>query len=172
MLGPFYPLNPPDGAGGDMWSGPRREGVQRLVLRGRVLAANGDAARGAIVELWHADPWGRYRHPSATGEPPLAGFTGYGCVSTDAQGHFEFRSIVPGGYAAEDTQRAPHLHVQITGRFDRLVTQLFLPGHASNADDRWYRTLRDPSLVTPNALSDPRTGADLTLRWTAVLTRG
>jgi protocatechuate 3,4-dioxygenase beta subunit len=155
-----------------MWSGPRTEVVRRLLLRGRVLAANGHAAPGAMVELWHADPWGRYHHPSATGEPPLAGFTGYGCVRTDAEGRFEFRSVVPGGYAGEGMHRAPHLHVQITGRYDRLVTQLFLPGHASNADDRSYLTLRDPSLVTLNVMSDPQTGADLALRWTAVLSRG
>ena len=171
-LGPFYPLGPPAGVHGDLWQGGSLPaGARGLVLDGRVVDLDGRPVVAADVELWHADPGGRYRHPSAPGaERVLPGFAGYGRVRTDAHGRFRFRTVVPGAYADGLAQRVPHLHLQITGRFDRLVTQLFLPQCAANTQDPLYRTLRQPRLVTAEAALDD--AANLSLRWTAVLTLG
>ena len=172
LLGPYYPVQPPADASAVLWlGGTPPGGAQRLRLQGCVRAASGEPVPGADVELWHADPGGRYRHPSAPGQAlVLDGFTGYGRARTAADGAFAFHTLVPAGYADGGVQRTPHLHLQITGRFDRLVTQLFLAGHAGNDDDHWYRALRTPQTLSADLLAD---GPDAwALDWTAVLRRG
>jgi protocatechuate 3,4-dioxygenase beta subunit len=136
-----------------------------------VLDQVGNSVEGAVVELWHADPAGRYRHPSAPqGDRVLEGFAGYGRVATSADGGFTFHSLVPGSYSDGDVMRAPHLHLQITGQDDRLITQVFLPGHPGNATDRWYPALGRPELLLAEVLSDD--AQILHLQWIAVLSRG
>lgn len=172
LLGPYYPLVPCADADDRLWRGHELPAtVRALCLQGRVVDQAGRAVPGATVELWHADPAGRYRHPSAPGSAQVFdGFTGYGRVATDDEGRFMFASLVPGAYADGGVQRTPHLHLQISGRFDRLVTQLFLPGHPGNADDRWYRAVRQPERLTAELRADDATG--LCLHWTAVLAQG
>jgi len=147
------------------------DGARRLRLQGRIVTVEGAAVVGALIELWQADPAGRYRHPSA---PEMAlvlpGFAGCGRVRSANDGSFAFDTLVPGGYEEASTRRAPHLHLQISGRFDRLVTQLFLPGRRDNARDPWFRAALDARLLIPTVRAD---GADrLVLEWTAVLRRG
>jgi protocatechuate 3,4-dioxygenase, beta subunit len=128
---------------------------------------------GAEIELWQADPCGRYRHPSAPDSALVPeGFAGYGRTRTDHGGAFRFTSLVPGAYTEGDVLRAPHLHLQITGCFDRLVTQLFFPGHPANTHDRWHRALLQPRLLTPEVQAWSPDGDGLHLLWTAVLTCG
>jgi protocatechuate 3,4-dioxygenase beta subunit len=173
-LGPFYPLDVPSGMRSALWhGGPLPQGVRELCLQGTVQTIEGRGVSGALVEIWHADPAGRYRHPSAPDvDRVLAGFTGHGRVVTDDRGGFTFTSIVPGGYASREglPPRAPHVHVQITGQVDRVVTQLFLPGHADNTGDRWFHASSNPQALTPDLVSDD--DAQFVLRWTAVLMRG
>jgi protocatechuate 3,4-dioxygenase beta subunit len=172
LLGPFYPLKPTADADARLWRASGvPQGARQLQILGRVLDVAGHAVAGASVELWQADPAGRYRHPSAaeTIEVPVE-FTGYGLVRSGDDGRFAFDSLVPGAYHEGDVARAPHLHFQITGRFDRLVTQLFLPRHPANALDPWYRALMRPEAVTAEVTDDATDR--LILRWTAVLSRG
>lgn len=173
LLGPYYPLTPSNGSDADLWSGDARlpDGARYLQLQGRVLNLLGVPVADALVEIWHADYHGRYRHPSAPDhERVVKGFAGHGSVCSDTQGRFAFRSLVPGAYADGLVQRAPHVHVQVTGQVDRLITQIFLPGHPLNGHDRWYRAVARPELLTPDVLRD---GADtLALAWTVVLTQG
>lgn len=170
LLGPYYPLRATGGAA--LWTGQQPPAdASLLILNGRVLCRQGRPVAGAEVELWHADPAGRYRHPSAPGSAEvLTDFAGYGRVQTDSQGNFSFTSLVPGAYGDGSTLRTPHLHLQITGRFDRLVTQLFLPGHPGNANDRWYQAARHRDRLTAEAVAI--TSGALHLRWTAVLNQG
>lgn len=174
LLGPFYPVAAADGAArSDLWrdDAPLPDGAHRLRLAGSVVDARGHPAARALVEIWHADHVGRYRHPSAPDHEHVApGFAGYGSVRSDASGHFAFRSLVPGAYVAGGVRRAPHVHVQVTADSDRLVTQMFMPGHPMNGDDRWYRTVARPGLLVPDVLHDD---CDvLELAWTIVLGRG
>jgi protocatechuate 3,4-dioxygenase beta subunit len=171
LLGPYYPLDPPSNAGAELWRGAVPAGARSLELEGWVRACDGSPLPHVRIEIWQADPGGRYRHPSAVQLPaPFEGFAGYGVALSDAAGRFVFRSLVPGAYCEGSTLRAPHLHLQVTGRFERLVTQLFLPDDARNGDDRWYCTLRHPHLLVPTRVRDDADG--LSLRWTAFLTRG
>ena len=160
------------GADADLWRGdtlPVRS--RHLRLEGQVLTHDELPVPHACIELWHADPAGRYRHASAPGHTQVAaGFAGYGVTHGDAQGRFVFRSLVPGPYSDGVVVRAPHLHAQVTGRFDRLVTQIFLPGDERNHSDRWYRAVTHPERLVPQVIRDDAEG--LHLQWTVFIARG
>lgn len=172
ILGPFYPVRPPHDSDHRLWRGSTvPAGARRLTFAGAVLDLAGQPVVGGAVELWHADPAGRYPHPSAP-ESRLVdpSFLGYGRVTTDALGQFAFDSLVPGGYEAFHARRAIHLHVQITGRCDRLVTQVFLADDATRHDDHWYlAATRREQLVARTLSAD---AAGLNLEWNAVIARG
>jgi protocatechuate 3,4-dioxygenase beta subunit len=172
ILGPFYPLQRAADADARLWRGEHLpDGVCALQFQVRVATREGWPVVGACVELWHADCAGHYPHPSCrAADAVLRGFTGYGMARTDAHGSCEFDTLVPGAYRAEGGLRARHLHVQISGRYDRLVTQVFLPDDPLRHEDRWYRAAARPDLL----LADTVRGTDSVLRllWTAVLTRG
>lgn len=172
ILGPFYPLEHAADADARLWRGERLpEGVQALKFQVRVITREGQSVAGASVELWHADHAGRYPHPSASNaEDALTGFSGYGIARTDAEGQCEFDSLVPGAYRTEVGLRARHLHLQISGRFDRLVTQVFLPDDVLRHGDRWYCASPRPEQLLATIV--PVAGPDLRLHWTAVLVRG
>lgn len=172
LLGPFYPVPTPADATAALWHGTQPPaGARRLRLTGRLLDTAARALPAACVELWHADPSGRYPHPAAPQHEAVdASFSGYGRVISDSDGRFEFHSLVPGGYQNADARRAPHLHLQITTRAQRLVTQLFLPQHPANAGDRWFNAARQPELLTAEVLADGPSALHLT--WTAVLMLG
>lgn len=172
ILGPFYPVQQAVDADHRLWRGDALPaGARRLRLEGRVLTVDGDAVTGARVELWHADHLGRYPHPSAADHASVdPRFTAYGCTGTDAVGGFAFDSLVPGAYAGPDVRRARHLHLQVTGRLDRLVTQLFLPDDPGREADHWYRAAARPEMLVATRLASD---ADhLHLQWTALLNRG
>lgn len=172
VLGPFYPLQQAADADTRLWRGKSLPaGVSALQFQVRVTARTGQPVPGASVELWHADHAGRYPHPSAgDADAVLPGFTGYGAARTDAEGRCRFDTLWPGAYQADGLQRACHLHLQISGRFDRLVTQVFLPDDALRLEDRWYLATARPDLLLASRL--PGTGAVQRLDWTAVLARG
>ncbi|MFO1224927.1 MAG: hypothetical protein U1E90_17695 [Burkholderiaceae bacterium] len=171
-LGPFYPMGAGRGASSALWHGGKLPaGARRLRLRGRVVAVGGAAVAGAEVELWQADGAGRYRHPSAPeNERVHSSFDGYGRVRCGADGRFAFDTLLPGGYEEASARRAPHLHVQVSGCFDRLVTQVFLPGHPANELDRWYRASSNPAALTASLCADGPQQVEI--EWTAVLRRG
>lgn len=172
LLGPYYPVDAPGDGGEDLWhTDALHAGVRRLTLSGRVEAMDGTPVVDARVELWHADQEGRYRHPSAgSAAAPDPAFIGYGSTRTDAHGDFVFRSLVPGAYIEGATRRAPHLHLQVTGRWDRLVTQGFLPGGGQPIEDRWFAAIERRDLLIPEIVQDDPD--HLALRWTLVVRNG
>jgi len=172
ILGPFYPLQCAADADTQLWRGEcLPDGVSALQFQVHVATREGRPVVDACVELWHADHAGRYPHPSCCdADAALPGFTGYGKARTDANGGCAFDTLVPGSYRAEGGLRARHLHMQISGRFDRLVTQVFLPDDALRHEDRWYRAAARPDLLLAGAV--PGTDSVLRLRWAAVLTCG
>src|SRR5205809_1232643 len=101
-------------------------------VMGRVLNVEGQPVRGARVELWQANAHGRYTHPSDTNSAPLdPNFEGFAVQTTDAEGRYRFKTIKPGAYPANPNwMRPPHLHFEVTGKVNRLVTQLYFPGEA------------------------------------------
>src|SRR5262245_42323384 len=128
ILGPFYPLSElPRTA--DLTSVPGRTGRaagQVLNVMGRVLNLAGEPVRNATVEVWQANAHGRYTHPSDPNTAPLdPNFDGAATLKTDAEGRYRFKTIKPVAYPAGPTMRLPaHIQFHVTGRQDRLVTQM------------------------------------------------
>jgi protocatechuate 3,4-dioxygenase alpha subunit len=116
---------------------------EHLEVGGRVLDGDGVPVTDALVEIWQADPHGRYAHPEDPSEAPRTpGFRGFGRVPTDAEGRFRFYTIKPGPVAdPQGGLQAPHLLVSVfmRGLLKRLVTRVYFPDEPRNADDRVLR---------------------------------
>jgi protocatechuate 3,4-dioxygenase alpha subunit len=116
-------------------AGPGAAG-ERVRLDGRVLDGDGRPVADALVEVWQADADGRYAHPED--RRGAASFRGFGRTATDALGAFHFTTVKPGRVpAAGGGLQAPHLAVAVfmRGLLRHLVTRVYFPGEASNAED-------------------------------------
>ncbi len=140
-IGPMYPVGKPEDRGDDFVTS-RKGGDpvkgQLLYLSGKVVDLTGVAIAGAQVEVWHADPRGRYPHPSDLNPAALdPNFTGWGVQTTGTDGGYRLRTTKPGPYptSTEGWWRPPHIHFQVTTQYDRLVTQMYLPGEELNDKD-------------------------------------
>lgn len=81
-----------------------------LILYGHVLDASGVPLRGYAVEIWQVDADGIYDHPgdSNTANRDM-GFQFYGTSTTDENGLFAFRTILPARYEP----RPRHIHFKV-----------------------------------------------------------
>lgn len=139
ILGPFYPLSELPHTS-DLTRVPGRSGRaagQVLNVMGRVLNLAGEPVRNAKVEVWQANTYGRYAHPRDTNRAPLdPNFQGAAVLTTDEGGWYRFKTIKPAAYPAGPTMMRPaHIHFQVSGRQDRLVTQLYFEGDPYNRAD-------------------------------------
>jgi protocatechuate 3,4-dioxygenase beta subunit len=97
-----------------------------LVLTGRVLNQKGTPITGAVVNLWSSDAVGNY---------DMLGYKYHGYQVCDAQGRYEFTTIIPGCY---EPRNAKHLHVRVQGNSSPITTQLYVSGEPGNEDDDFY----------------------------------
>jgi protocatechuate 3,4-dioxygenase beta subunit len=153
ILGPFYPLKPLD-QNADLTKVPGRPGRaegQVLTVMGRVLNLKGEPIRNAKVEIWQANARGRYTHPSDTNPAPLdPNFEGAAMLTADSDGRYRFKTIKPAAYPVGPHRMRPaHIHFQVSGQQDRLVTQMYFEGDPNNDTDPFLRTAgRTELLVT------------------------
>jgi protocatechuate 3,4-dioxygenase beta subunit len=164
ILGPFYPLKPL-GQNVDLTRVPGRPGRaegQVLNVMGRVLNLKGEPVRNAKVEVWQANAHGRYTHPSDHNPAPLdPNFEGAAMLTADVDGRYSFKTIKPGAYpAGPNSMRPAHIHFQVSGQQDRLVTQMYFEGDPYNDTDRFLQTagrteLLVTKLVPPTAGLEP-----------------
>src|ERR1700752_1022620 len=86
ILGPFYPVIKRVDQGADLTvtaGQPGRAAGQGIHVMGRVLNVEGQPVRAARVELWQANSYGRYTHPSDTNPAPLdPNFEGFAVQNT------------------------------------------------------------------------------------------
>jgi protocatechuate 3,4-dioxygenase beta subunit len=97
-----------------------------LVLIGRVLNEKGTPIPGAIVNLWSSDAEGNY---------DMVGYRYHGFQVCDAEGRYEFTTIIPGCYAPREGK---HLHVKVQGDSSPITTQLYVEGEPGNEEDDFY----------------------------------
>jgi protocatechuate 3,4-dioxygenase beta subunit len=145
VLGPYYPMVKPLDQDADltMTAGKsQRAAGQILHVMGCVTNAAGQPVPGARVEIWQANMYGRYTHLSDTKtDLPLdPNFDGFAVLTTDAEGRYRFKTIKPGGYNEGGSTRPPHIHFEVSGKFNRLVTQMYFAGDPLNAPDRFLAT--------------------------------
>ena len=108
-----------------------------LNVIGRVLNLAGEPVRNAKVEVWQANAYGRYTHPSDPNPAPLdPNFEGSAVLTTDSEGRYRFKTIKPAAYPAGPNRMRPaHIHFQVSGRQDKIVTQMYFEGDPYNKTD-------------------------------------
>ena len=147
ILGPFYPVLRSVDRATDLTTVKGKSGRaagQVIYAMGQVLTVDGQPVKGARVELWQANAHGRYTHPSDTNPAPLdPNFEGFAIQDTDAEGRYRFKTIKPGAYPANSNWiRPPHLHFDVTGKVNRVITQMYFPGDPLNEKDLLLQSVR------------------------------
>ena len=158
ILGPFYPLKELPQTS-DLTRLPGRAGRangQVINVMGRVLNLAGEPVRNAKVEIWQANAFGRYTHPSDTNPAPLdPNFEGAAVLTTDAEGRYRFKTIKPAAYpVGPHFMRPAHIHFQVSGRQDRLVTQMYFENDPYNDSDPFLNSAGRKELLITKLL-DP-----------------
>ena len=107
-------------------------------IEGTVYDGAGDPVPDAMVEIWQADPAGRYDE----------GFSGFGRSDTVDGGSFSFVTVKPGPVPGPDGgTQAPHITVSVFARglLKRLVTRIYFPDEGdANASDPVLTSIEDP----------------------------
>ena len=139
--GPFYPVRKPADQDADLTvvagRGGRAAGTI-LYLSGRVTDVRGNPLPEAVIELWHANAYGRYDHPNDDSPVPLdPNFQGYGLLRADADGRYRIKTIKPAPYSG----RTRHIHFIVAGGGAKLTTQMFFPDEKLNESDGLWKYL-------------------------------
>jgi protocatechuate 3,4-dioxygenase beta subunit len=149
--GPFYPVVKPPDQDADLTVIQGKEGKaqgQVIYVFGQVLNLKGEPIPGVQVEIWQANTFGRYTHPTDANPAPLdPNFEGYGCVTTDASGRYKFKTVKPGAYPISHGWRTPHIHFCLTSNIKQLVTQLYFDGESLNEQDPLLKNVRNKESV-------------------------
>src|SRR5258706_2872979 len=181
ILGPFYPVIKPVHQGADLTilpGKPGRAAGQGIQLIGRVVNPRWQPVPGAPMETWQANTHGRYTHPGDTNPAPLdPNFEGFAVATTDAEGRYRIKTIKPGAYPAgpDARMRPPHIHFDVTGKSNRLVTQMYFAGEPLNDNDHFLQGAGEGKsrLIVP--LRPPTQGLEpdsLTAVWDIILDSG
>ena len=152
-IGPFYPIQRLLESDADLTriKGHKNRAKGTVIeVTGRVLDRLGNPVRGAKLELWQCNAAGRYAHvndvATASLDPDFQGFAG---VTTDRQGQWRITTIKPAGYESPIGHRTPHIHFDVSGRSQRLITQMYFSDEtATNAKDLLYMEMGDAASRT------------------------
>jgi protocatechuate 3,4-dioxygenase beta subunit len=147
VMGPFYPVEKPLDQDADLTAiagGSGRAEGQVIHLMGRVLDSQGRPVPGARIEIWQANTHGRYTHPADSNPAPLdPNFEGFAVQLSDAEGRYRFKTVKPGPYpVTDDWSRPPHIHVDVSGRSGRVVTQIYFENEPLNDVDKLLQSTR------------------------------
>lgn len=136
ILGPFYVEDAPDLPLGA--SIARNAEGDPVIVSGRVLTPEGRPIAGALLDVWQAAPNGLYDV-----QKPQSGMDLRGKFRTDANGHYEFRTVKPASYPiphdgpvgrmlealGRHPYRPAHIHVMVSvPGYEPLTTMLFVEG--------------------------------------------
>lgn len=169
VLGPFHMVQSPERELGDEIMSPH--GGDPCWVEGRVLGLDGSPIRGARVDVWQADDHGLY-DVQLTDEREIG--LGRGLFTTDDEGRYYFRSVVPAPYPIptdgpvgellEATRRHPnrpahvHLIAEADG-FHTITTHAFVAGSEWLDSDAVFAVKDD--LITPFIwIDDPQDAAN------------
>ena len=124
-----------------------------VAVQGTVYDGMGEVVPDAMVEIWQANPAGRYDDPKDDREDlPIdrEAFTGFGRSDTTNGGRFSFVTVKPGPVPLPDGRmQAPHLMVSVFARglLKRAVTRVYFPDEGeANAQDPALLSIEDPRL--------------------------
>jgi protocatechuate 3,4-dioxygenase alpha subunit len=144
---------------------------ERIVIEGRLFDGNGSPVSDGLIEIWQANAHGKYAHPDDTRDLPLEpGFKGFGRMPTDGSGFFRFATIKPGRVPGPNgALQAPHIAVSIFARglLKQLVTRIYFPDTAGNADDPVLALV--PAERRGTLIAQPVAGKAGVLEWNVVM---
>jgi protocatechuate 3,4-dioxygenase, beta subunit len=146
ILGPFYPIEHLAEADADLtWIRGHKQRAQGNVIQvmGRVLDRYGNPVNGARIEIWQCNSLGRYAHAGDVATMPLdPDFQGYASIRTGANGEWRITTIKPAAYDSPLGRRTPHIHFDVKGHRNRLITQMYFSDEDStNSRDSLYNGL-------------------------------
>ena len=112
----------------------------KIRIVGRLLDGEGQPIDDGLIELWQANPAGRYAHPEDRQDKPLTqGFAGFGRCATAEDGTFSFTSLKPGRVPGHgNSLQAPHICVGVLARgvLKRMVTRVYFEDEGkANGED-------------------------------------
>ena len=177
ILGPYFPTGQTPAPQVDLTWVKGVEGQAQgeiIEVTGRVLNLDGEPVRSIPITVWQANTFGRYAHANDTNPAPLdSNFVGCVGIRSDNEGVYRIKTVKPGAYpAGPDWMRPPHIHFEVHGRFERLITQMYFPDEPLNAIDRLLNAaLRPDLLIAKTVLSEDRSGLRA-LNFDIVLARG
>ena len=126
---------------------------QLVTISGRVTREDCSPVPGATLTIWQASASGRYNHQGDDGnlafQHPKTGetierdldpfFQYWGQTKSNLQGHYTFRTVVPGFYPANlegGWYRPPHVHFMVSAMgMPQLVTQMYFRGELIKDND-------------------------------------
>ena len=165
--GPLYVAGAPESVGfARLDDGTESDKAEVLFMQGTVFDQNGRPMPGAKVEVWHANLLGNYSFFDQT----QSHFNLRRTIMTDANGRYQFRSILPSGYGCPPDgstqkllnllgrhgQRPAHIHFFVSAPGQRkLTTQINIDGDEYLWDDFAFASRE--GLVPPVArIDDPK----------------
>jgi protocatechuate 3,4-dioxygenase alpha subunit len=161
-VGPFFSIGLHFLSRADLSAGADQG--SRITICGRILDADGQPVPDAVLEIWQANPEGKYPEPSAASKSEAdSQFFGFGRVPTNDLGEFTFATVKPGSVTGPDGQHhAPHLAISIfmRGLLLHLITRLYFPDEPLNDSDPVLALVpvsRRPTLIAHPSKSHPDT---------------
>jgi protocatechuate 3,4-dioxygenase beta subunit len=177
ILGPYFPTGHTPAAQADLTQVRGSAALARgeiIEITGRVLNIDGEPVRGIPVTIWQANTFGRYVHVNDPNPVPLdPHFVGCVGIRSGSDGAYRVKTVKPGGYpAGPDWTRPPHIHFEIHGQFERLITQMYFPGEPLNACDRLLNAALRPDLLIAKPVVSRDSRGHGVLNFDIVLNRG
>jgi hydroxyquinol 1,2-dioxygenase len=163
--GPFHSPAPARSNGDWISAGPERQRAEVMVVRGRVTDTDGKPVEGATVDIWQADDAGHYD----TQDPAQDNGNLRGLFTTDADGAYWFRSVVPASYPVptdgpggellramgRHPMRPAHIHYRVEAAGHRPVTtHVFVAGDEYLDSDAAF-AVKEELVVDPVRDTDP-----------------
>jgi len=164
--GPLYVAGAPESVGfARLDDGTEADQGEMLFMQGTVYGADGQPLPGARVEVWHANLMGNY----SFFDKSQSAFNLRRSIVTDENGRYQFRSIVPVGYACPPNgttqrlldllgrhgNRPAHIHFFVSAEGHRkLTTQINIDGDPYLWDDFAFAS-REGLVPAVNHVSDP-----------------
>jgi catechol 1,2-dioxygenase len=152
LLGPFWRLNSPRTENGASIVRSPTPGPE-LFVNCWLKDTKGNPIAGAEIDVWHSSPEGFYEQQ----DPKQADMNLRGKFTSDAKGHFGFRSVKPAGYPIPDNgpvgdllragkrhnYRPAHLHfLMLKEGFKTLISQIYVSGDDKLETDAQFGVTR------------------------------
>lgn len=137
-----------------------------LIMHGKVVSVtDGRPIPNALLDVWQANAKGDYENEDEN----QADYNLRARISADANGYYEFRTVVPAGYdigkggpvgelmkaVGRHAMRPAHIHFKIEGKgYKTLTTQLF-PPDVPWLDSDAIGAVKEPLIMKLDKVTDP-----------------